>query len=118
MEFSSVLGVFGGLGVGSVLTLLVKEYIDNKKSVARRMFEEKREAYVSYLDIAARSQTMKPQEAIWARTAAIERIRLCGSLEVIRALDIVSKTPPNSPRDAVDELVRAMRFDLFPGLKR
>jgi hypothetical protein len=116
VEFSNVLGVFGGLGLGSIFTLFIKEYFDSKKNIAKRMFEEKRDAYVSYLNIAARSQTMNPQEAIWARTAAIERIRLCGSPEVIRALNIVTSLPPDSPRDAVDDLVRAMRFDLFPGL--
>lgn len=55
MDISSVLG---GIGVGSLLAVLLKEYFENKKISSRRKFEEKREAYVNYLNVAALSQTM------------------------------------------------------------
>ena len=55
MDMASLVG---GLGIGSVLTLFVKEHFDNKRILSKRAFEEKRDAYVSYLDIAARSQIM------------------------------------------------------------
>ncbi len=111
MDISSLIG---GLGLGSVATLFLKEYFENRRAITKRAFEEKREAYVNYLEIAARSQTMPADEAVWARTPAIERIHLCGNSEVVRLLGIVSNTPPNSPRKPVDELVQAMRKDLFP----
>ena len=114
MDISSLIG---GLGIGSVLTLFLKEYFDNRKTLSKRAFEEKREAYVAYLDIAARSQTMPLKEALWARTAAMERIRLCGSRQVIRLLDAVASTPPDAPRNNVNAMVQAMREDLFPGSK-
>lgn len=112
-----IASLVGGLGIGSVLTLFLKEYFDNKKILSKRAFDEKRDAYVSYLDIAARSQTMPKADAIWARTSAIERIKLCGSDNVVELLSIVINTPPDSPRDSVNELVQAMRKDLFPHLK-
>lgn len=112
-----IASLVGGLGIGSVLTLFLKEYFDNRKILSKRAFEEKRDAYVKYLEIAARSQTMPAAEAIWARTAAIERIKLCGSNEVVNLLSIVSNTPPDSPRDNVNALVQAMREDLFPKAK-
>lgn len=114
MDISSLIG---GLGIGSLLTLFLKEYFDIKKILSNRVFEEKREAYLNYLDIADRSQTLPAKEAIWARTAAIERIHLCGSHEVVNLLAIVSNTPPDSPRDNINALVQAMRNDLFPNAK-
>lgn len=107
-----ILTFLGGMGVGSIFTTLVKAYLDNKQMLSKRAFEEKRDAYVGYLNIAASSQTMPAQEALWARTAAIERINLCGSPEVVRLLEVVSKAPPNSPRDTINQLIRAMRLDL------
>lgn len=114
MDVSSLIG---GLGIGSVLTLFLKEYFDQRKILSKRAFDEKRDANVSYLDIAARSQMMPEAEAIWARTSAIERIRLCGSARVVELLNIVSNTSPDSPRDNVNALVKAMREDLFPKSK-
>lgn len=109
-----LVSLIGGLGIGSVVTLLLKEYFENKKTISKRYFEERRDAYINYLNIATKSQTMAREEAIWARTAAIERIRLCGSKEVVRLLNIVSSTPPNSPDTTVEKLVKEMRNDLFP----
>lgn len=109
-----IMSLVGGLGIGSVATLLLKEYFDNKKIISKRTFEEKREAYVAYLDIATRSQTMPENEATWARTAAMERIKLCGSAEVVRLLYLVSDSPPDSPhRHKFDELIQTMRKDLW-----
>jgi len=102
----------GGLGIGGVLVTLVKAYIDNKQMLSKRVFEAKFDAYANYVNIAASSQIMPQKEALWARTAAIERINLCGSPEVVRLLEIVSNTPPNSPRDNVNKLIQAMREDL------
>jgi hypothetical protein len=109
MDFSTFLG---GLGIGSLLATFIKADFDNKQMLGKRAFEEKRDAYISYLQIAASSQTMPSEEALWARTAAIERISLCGSSEVIRLLGIVSNSPPNSPRDAIHDLIKAMRADM------
>ncbi len=102
----------GGLGIGGVITTLVKGYVDNRRMLKQRVFEEKRDAYVNYLNVAATSQTMPTKEALWARTAAIERVRLCGNLEVVRLLEIVSNSPPDAPRNAIYELLKAMRADL------
>ena len=104
--------LIGGLGIGGVVATFIKGFIDNRQMIAKRAFEEKRDAYVNYLNIVAMSQTMPPKEALWARTAAIERIYLCGNPEVVRLLEIVSSLPPGSPRNPVNDLVQAMRADL------
>ncbi|NMC49598.1 MAG: hypothetical protein GYA47_09275 [Desulfovibrio sp.] len=110
MDVSSLIG---GLGIGSVFTLFLKEYFEHKKILSQRAFEEKRNAYINYLEAVSSSQTMSKPEAVWLRTAAIERIKLCGNAKVLRLLDIVSSTPPDSPRNTVNELIQAMREDLF-----
>jgi hypothetical protein len=74
-----IASLIGGLGIGSVLTLFLKEYFDNRKILSKRAFEEKRAAYVNYLDVTARSQTMPADEALWARTAALERKNYAGT---------------------------------------
>lgn len=111
MDISSLLG---GLGIGSILTMLVKSYIESKKILSQRYFEERRAAYINYLDIITKSQMMYSVEAMWLRTAATERIKLCGSKEVVRLLNIVSNTPPNSPDNTIEKLIQEMRNDLFP----
>jgi hypothetical protein len=113
--FMDISSLIGGLGIGSVITLFLKEYFNNKKILSQRAFEEKREAYIAYLNTAGRSQTMPAEEALWARTAAMERIHLCGSFKVIQLLDIVGRTPSGAPRDNIHALIQAMRDDLFPG---
>jgi hypothetical protein len=113
-----ILSLIGGLGIGSVITLFLKEYFDNRKTISKRAFEEKREAYVNYLDIASRSQTMSSEEGLWARTAAMSRIELCGSLKVIKQLNLLISSKPPVPREVLDELIQAMRDDLFPQAKQ
>jgi hypothetical protein len=113
MDLTSLVG---GLGIGSMVTLFLKEYFDKRRIVAQREFEEKKGAYVNYLDIVARSQAMPAQEGFWARTSATERIKLCGSRDVLRLLKIAHNAPPDS-KNEVDALFEAMRNDLFPNLK-
>lgn len=109
MEFSTLIG---GLGIGGLVATFIKGHIDNKHMISKRRFEEKRDTYVNYLNVMSMSQTMDPEEALWARTAAIERVKLCGSEKVLALLDIVSSLPPASPRDPINEMLHAMREDL------
>jgi esterase/lipase len=109
-----ITSLISGLGIGGLVTLLLKEYFEKRKITAQREFQEKRDAYVNFLEIVSRSQTMPGPEGNWARTAAIERIKLCGSQKVVTALMNVLEAPSKSQRD-VDALFRAMREDIFPG---
>ncbi len=82
MEISSLLGA--GI-LGSIITLFLKEYLELNKIISKRIFEEKREAYAAYLDVVMKSQTMPEKEAIWARMAAMARVRLCASPMSLKA---------------------------------
>lgn len=85
-----IASLISGLGIGgiiaSTITTIVNFKLENRKISSNRAFEEKRSAYISYLDVISRSQTMPAKEAMWARTSAIERIRICGSAEVVDIL--------------------------------
>lgn len=108
-----ITSLVGGLGIGSVLSLFLKEYFDNRKTLMSRIFEAKYAAYTNYLEVRDRAQALPEQEATWAITAAQERVKLSGSPEVLKKLEAVSKLPPNSPRTAINELVLSMREDLW-----
>lgn len=110
MDISSLIGAFG---IGSLLTLLLKEYFENKKTLSKRTFEEKCEAYVAYLDVAMRSQTMPEKEAAWTRTAAEARVRLCASPIVIESFNVLLASPSSAYEKTFDALIQAMRKDLW-----
>lgn len=110
MDISSLIG---GLGIGSVLTLFLKEYLDRRKTLSRRIFEEKREAYTAYLDIVMKSHIMPEKEAVWAKMAAMARVRLCASPEVIQSFNLLLASAPSSYEKTFDDLIQAMRKDLW-----
>lgn len=110
MDISSLIG---GLGVGSVLTLVVKEYFENKKILSQRVFEEKRSAYVSYLDVVARTQNDPEGGAL--RKGATERVKLSANQETIsRIIEFANAQDSLASSEKLDKLVQAMRDDLFP----
>ena len=108
-----IASLVGGLGIGSVLTLFLKEYFDRRKALSKRIFEGKREAYTAYLDIAMKSQALPEDEAVWARTAAMAKVRLCASPEVIQCFNVLLASPPSSYEKTFDDLIQAMRKDLW-----
>ena len=112
-----ILNLIGTLGFGGIITILIKAYIDKRETLSKRSFETRLEAYVNYLDIAMRSQTMDDNKAGWERTAASDRVRLCGSKNVIRLMEIAANKSPDIQK-AYDELRQAMRQDLFPHEKK
>ena len=108
-----IASLVGGLGVGSVLTLILKEFFDSRKVRSKRIFEEKRDAYAAYLDIAMKSQAMPEKDAIWARMAAMARVRLCASPEVVQRFNLLLASPPSSYEKTFDDLILAMRKDIW-----
>ena len=110
MDISSLVG---GLGVGSVLTLFLKEYLERRKILSKRTFEEKKEAYVAYLDVVMKSQIMAEKEAVWARVAALARVRLCASAEVIQYFNAFLGCLPSERENTFEDLIQAMRKDLW-----
>lgn len=73
----------------------------------------KKQAYLEYIKAIQESQTMPNQkEAAWKRTAAMARIELFGSREVLEQLETVSKIHNTDSTVPLKKLFKAMRNDL------
>ncbi|QGP49941.1 hypothetical protein PsalN5692_01396 [Piscirickettsia salmonis] len=49
MEVNTILAIFGGLGVGSLLNTLITHFTNQKSKKEERRYEEKKTAYVGLL---------------------------------------------------------------------
>ena len=113
MDWSILSALLGGIGFGSLLTTGLQIFHQRKKDREDRTFEEKKQAYLEYIRAIQESQTMQNQkEAAWKRTAAMARIELFGSAEVLKELEIVSQIHNADLTVPLKKLFAAMRNDL------
>ena len=113
MDWSILSALLGGMGFGSLLTTSIQILHQRKRDRENRTFEEKKQAYLEYIKAIQESQTMQnPKEAAWKRTAAMARIELFGSEEVLKALEIVSQVHNADLTMPLKKLFKAMRKDL------
>ncbi len=113
MDWTVLSALLGGIGFGSVLTAGLQIIYQRKKDKENRTFEEKKYAYLEYIKTIQESQFMQnPKEAAWKRTAAMARIELFGSEEVLKKLEIVSQIKNADLTVPLKELFKAMRDDL------
>jgi hypothetical protein len=63
METSIVIGLCGAFGLGSVVTAGVNYWFTVKKEKDNRRFEERKEAYIGFLDAMNNSEIEKTEEA-------------------------------------------------------
>lgn len=113
MDWNIFSVALGALGLGSLLTAGLQIFYQRKKDRENRTFEEKKQAYLEYIKAVQESQTMQnSKEAAWKRTAAMARIELFGSEEVLKALEIVSQVHNADLTMPLKKLFKAMRKDL------
>jgi hypothetical protein len=110
-----VLGLLGGLGIGSLLASLITHWIGRRASIQDRWYQERREAYLGLLQ-SLHDAAVAPSDAT-AKSYALwqTRCELFGSLAVARFAQRIVETNdgPRSERDAVfRNLLAAMRTDL------
>ena len=110
-----VLGLLGGLGIGSVLTAFVTHWISHRASIQDRWYQERREAYLGLVQslhnaAVAPSDVASKAYALWQT-----RCDLFGSPEVARCTQRIVEINdgPRSDREtAFRDLLAAMRVDL------
>lgn len=115
MNWNVLVALVGGLGVGSLLTSFSGYFLEKRKLLQTRMYQEKREAYLGLLDslhkaAVAPSDENSKEYALWQT-----RISLFGSNEVISAAQgmVDTNDGPREDRHRVFELLTAeMRRDL------
>lgn len=107
----------GGI-VGSLLTTVVQAWLSNKQHLADRNFQEKKEAYIGYLDALYKSEIQKTYEASLNVGYWQNRCELVGSPIVIKFVHAMEETNPTNGQahpkrpQVLYELKEAMRKDL------
>ncbi|MCP3477687.1 hypothetical protein NLM33_46970 (plasmid) [Bradyrhizobium sp. CCGUVB1N3] len=110
-----VLGLLGGLGIGSLLASLVTHWITRRASIQDRWYQEQREAYLGLLQAIHDAAVAPSDEKAKAYALWQTRCDLFGSPDVARCARRIVETNdgPRSERDAAfRELLAAMRADL------
>jgi hypothetical protein len=94
IQLISAAGI-GGI-VGSLLTTLVQAWLSNKQHLADRNFQEKKEAYIGYLDALYKSEVQKTYEAALNVGYWQNRCELVGSPNVIKFVHMMEETNPTN----------------------
>lgn len=111
----SLILLLGGLGIGSLLTIIAQYYLNRKQQLQTQLYEDKRNAYINLLG-SLHSAAVEPSDknskefALWQT-----HCQLFGSIDVAKyAQNMVDTNDgPRELRDiAFKSLVEAMRNDL------
>ena len=114
MTMELLLGLIGGLGIGTLLTSIATHFMTRRAAANDRLYQEKRTAYLGLLD-ALHSAAAHPSDenskvyALWQTRCA-----LFGTTEVMSAAQEIVDTndAPERRNVAFHKLLRAMRTDL------
>ncbi len=108
-------------GLGAIVTTMIQIWYSNKSEIAKRDFQEKKEAYVGYLDSIVKNETEGTEESARYSGHWINRIELVGNEQVIQSCmrmmetnPINGEVHPDRPQ-VLQSLKRKMREDLGVG---
>jgi hypothetical protein len=110
-----LLGLIGGLGIGTLLTSITTHFMTRHASFRDRLYQEKRAAYLGLLDALHNAATHPSDENAKAYALWQTRCALFGSTEVMSAAQEMVDTndaPLETRNVAFHKLLRAMRVDL------
>ncbi|QHS33958.1 hypothetical protein GW535_05400 [Piscirickettsia salmonis] len=115
-RYNTILAIFGGLGIGSLLNTLITHFTNQKSKKEERRYEEKKTAYVGLLtsihDAAIRGSDKNSKAyALWQA-----KCQIFGSDKVVRFSQEMQETN-NGPKELRDKafqgLLNAIRQDLY-----
>ncbi|UYO38839.1 hypothetical protein KQX62_19255 [Rhodopseudomonas palustris] len=117
LQLLSAAGI-GGI-IGSLLTTLLQAWFAHRATLATRNFQEKKEAYLGFLEALHRSDVEKTRETSMTAGHWRNRCELVASKDVIDSIHKIFETNPGPfgemnparPR-AIEDLRQAMRRDL------
>jgi hypothetical protein len=116
IQLLSAAGI-GGI-IGSLITTLLQAYFANRSALANRNFQEKKEAYVGFLEALHRSEIERTPEASARAGHWQNRCELVAPESVRKHIYRIFETNPSKgiPHpdrpSAITDLKRAMRVDL------
>jgi hypothetical protein len=119
MNFIQIISAAGIGGiVGSLLTTLVQAWLAHKDRLSARNFQEKKEAYLGFLEALHRSDVERTRESSMNTGHWFNRCELVASAEVRRVIARIFETNPKNGKahpdrpSVIEDLRRAMRADL------
>lgn len=116
MDLASIMGgILGGIGIGSIVQNYLNHLLNRKSDIAKRLYQEKREAYLGALDalhLAAVSPSDKNSKnfALWQT-----RIQLFGNENVAEAVQGIIDTnggPIDRRTEFFQNMIVEMKRDL------
>lgn len=115
VTMETALAIFGGFGVGSLISQFVQHFLERKSKREEKRIEELKEAFAGLLGAMAKviqssnSREHQIEFALWEA-----RVQLVGSSDVSRLIEQVKATQPYSEERgiAIDAMIRAMRREL------
>lgn len=114
MNANLILGLIGGLGIGSLLTSVVNHYLAKRSGIADRLYQEKRASFLGMaralydaeIEPCPKNEKMFGYHLNLAKIFASEKV-------VIAAQKVIDSGPGSKARiSALEELHEAMRKDL------
>lgn len=108
------MGVIGGLGIGSLITSVVTQFMSRRASSNDRLYQEKREAYLGLLTSLHDAALHPSEESSKACALWQTRCELFGSPKVSKHVQQIIDTNDNrvEREKAFQGLTEAMRSDL------
>ncbi len=111
----TALAIFGGLGVGSLLTQLFQHLLDKSAKKEERRIEELKDAFSGLLTAMAKviqnpnSKEHQIEFALWEA-----RVQLVASPKISQLIEDMKSTQPHSEKRgiAVNAMIQAMRNEL------
>ncbi len=92
-----ILALFGGLGIGSLLTTIVNHFLSKKSDAAAQLYQEKREAYLG-MTKALYDAEIEPgpkNEKMFGYYLNVTKI--FGSQDVVQTARKLMDSAPNTP---------------------
>ena len=109
-----ILGLIGGLGIGTLLTTVVNHYLAKKSEVAQKLYQEKRDAYIG-MTRALYDAEIEPgpkNEKMFGHWLNIAKIFAPQSV-ILAAQSVINSNPGSKERvKALEDFYGAMKNDL------
>jgi len=114
----TIVQFLSAFGLGAIVTALIQAWLSHRSYIAKRNFQEKKEAYVGFLDGILKTDVEQNQENASYLSNWFNRIELVGSPEVVdlckrfkETNPVNNKIHPERPK-VFENLKNAMRKDL------